>query len=48
MLDVEEYERLVERAELLDGVATAGEQLGRGEGIPNEEAKARIRARLAG
>jgi antitoxin YefM len=48
VLDVEEYERLVERAELLEDVATAEEQFVRGEGVSTEEAKARLRARLAG
>ena len=47
LLDVEEYERLVERAEVIEDVATAEEQLGRGEGVSQEEARARIQARLA-
>lgn len=48
VLDVEEYERLVERAELLEDVAAAEEQLARGEGISTEEAKADLRGHLAG
>ena len=46
LLDVEEYERLVERAELLDDVATAEQQLERGEGVEHEQAKAEVLARL--
>lgn len=45
LLDVEEYERLIERAELLDDVATA-EQLERGEGIDHDQAKTQVLARL--
>jgi prevent-host-death family protein len=46
LLDVEEYERLLERAELLDEVAAAEEELDRGEGVSHEEAKARLPGRL--
>ncbi len=48
LLDVEEYERLVERAELLDDVAEAEQQLQRGEGMEHQQAKARALARLPG
>lgn len=47
LLDVEEYERLVDRAELLDDVTTAEEQLARGEGVEHAEAKAQLRRRIA-
>lgn len=47
LLDVREYERLVERAELAEDVRVAEAELARGEGIPHETAKEQIRARLA-
>ncbi len=46
LLDVEEYERLVERAELLDDVAIAEQQLQRGEGVEHQQAKAQVLAQL--
>ena len=45
LLDVDEYERLIERAELLEDVAVAEEQLAAGEGIPHADARAQIAAR---
>jgi prevent-host-death family protein len=48
LLDIDEYERLIERAELLDDVALAEEQLARGEGLEHEAAKAQILSRLRG
>lgn len=47
VLDVEEHERRLERAELLEDVAAAEEHLARGGGIPTEEAKAELRRGLA-
>jgi antitoxin YefM len=46
LLDVAEYERLVERAEVLEDVRVAEEQIARGEGIEHEEAKRQVLARL--
>lgn len=46
LLDVAEYERLVERAELLDDIATAQQQIERGEGVEHESAKADLLRRL--
>jgi len=46
LLDVEEYERLVERAELIEDIQVAEAQLARGEGIPHDEAKDRVLSRL--
>jgi len=46
LLDIAEYERLVERAELLEDIATAEEQIAAGEGIGHEEAKQQILSRL--
>jgi antitoxin YefM len=46
LLDVEEYERLVERAELLEDIAAAEAELDRGLGVEHEEAKAQVSERL--
>lgn len=46
LLDVEEYERLVERAELLDDVAIAERQIDEGEGVEHETAHAEMLRRL--
>lgn len=46
LLDVSEYERLVERAELLEDIQIAEEQLARGEGVEHEAAKQQVLARL--
>ena len=48
VLDVEEYEALVEEVELIRDIREAREQLERGEGIPHEQISAELRARLAG
>lgn len=46
LLDLAEYERLAERAEVLEDIRVAEEQFARGEGIEHEEAKRRVLARL--
>jgi antitoxin YefM len=46
LLDIAEYERLVERAELLEDIATAEEQIDAGEGIEHNDAKQQIFSRL--
>jgi antitoxin YefM len=46
LLDVEEYERLVERVELLEDVATAEAQLERGEGVKHIQAQAQVLRRI--
>ena len=46
LLDVSEYERLVERAELLEEIRTAEEQIARGEGVDHEEARDQLLTRL--
>jgi antitoxin YefM len=46
LLDVAEYERLLDRAELLDDVRTAEAQLARGEGVSHEEAKRQVLSRI--
>lgn len=46
LLDVAEYERLAERAELLEDIRVAEEQIARGEGVEHEEAKRQILSRL--
>lgn len=47
LVDVREYEAMQERLELLEDIRVAEEQLAAGEGVPHEEAKARILKRLA-
>ena len=39
LLDVSEYERMVDKFELLDDIETAIQQLDSGKGIPHETAK---------
>lgn len=46
VVDVSEYERLLDELELLRDVRIAEAQLARGEGIPHEEAKARVLSAL--
>lgn len=46
LLDVSEYERLVERAEVLEDIHAAEEQLARGEGVEHEAAQEQVLARL--
>lgn len=47
LLDISEYERLVERSELLADLQVAEAQLQRGEGVDHDAALARVLARLA-
>ena len=47
VLDVAEYEALVDEVELLRDIREAQAQLARGEGIPHEEVVEELRARLA-
>jgi prevent-host-death family protein len=47
VLDVVEYERMVEEIELLSDVRTAINQLEAGKGISNRAAKAELRRRFA-
>jgi prevent-host-death family protein len=46
VLDVAEYERMVEEIELLSDVRTAMRQIDAGEGISNRDAKAELRRRF--
>ena len=48
VLDVEEYEALVEQVELLRDVRTAESELDSGQGIDSDTAEARLRARANG
>jgi antitoxin YefM len=48
LLDIAEYERLVEQAEVLTDVRVAEEQIAGGEGIDHEKAKDQILGRLHG
>jgi len=47
LLDVDEYEALLERVELLQDVQTAERQLAAGQGIAHEDAEARVLSRLS-
>ena len=46
ILDVDEYEALVEQVELIRDIRDARAEMARGEGIPHEEVVAELRARL--
>ena len=46
LVDVQEYERMQERLELLEEVYKAEEQIASGEGISHEEARLRVLGRL--
>ena len=46
VVDVREFEAMRERLELLEDIARAEAQLAAGQGIPHEEAKARILKRI--
>ena len=46
VLDVNEYERMVEEIELLTDVRTAVAQIESGQGISNRDAKAELRRRF--
>jgi antitoxin YefM len=46
LLDITEYERLVERAELLEDIAIAEVQIAAGERLDHEEAKQQVLNRI--
>jgi prevent-host-death family protein len=46
VVDIHEFEAMRERLSLLEDIARAEAQLAAGEGIPHEEAKARILKRI--
>jgi prevent-host-death family protein len=46
LLDITEYERLAERAEVLEDIRVAEEQIARGEGIEHDEVKRQLLARF--
>lgn len=47
VLDVDEYESLVEELEIIRDIRRAKSELARGEGIEHEDVVAELRARLA-
>jgi antitoxin YefM len=47
LLDVDEYESLLEEIALLQDIRVAEEQVARGEGLPHEDAVRELRSRLA-
>ena len=46
LLDVKEYERLIEELELLRDMYVAEQKLAKDGGIPHDEAKAKVLARI--
>lgn len=46
VLDVTEYERMVDEIELLSDVRTAIQEIGAGRGVSNRDAKAELRRRF--
>jgi antitoxin YefM len=48
VLDVADYERMIEEIELLTDVRTAVAQIDSGQGVSSRQAKAELRRRLAG
>lgn len=46
VLDVEEYERLLEEVELLRDITTAEKQIEAGKGVSHAEARRHVRAQL--
>ena len=47
VLDVEQYDALIEELEVIREIREARAQLARGEGIPHEQAMAELRARAS-
>ena len=47
VLDVDEYEALIDEIEVIRDIRQAKAELARGEGIPHDEVAAELRARLA-
>ena len=47
LVDVQEYEKMQERLELLEEIYKAEEQIASGAGISHQDAKARILSKLA-
>lgn len=47
LVNVEEYEALLDRLELLQDIRTAERQLGRGQGVAHSRAKRQVVAKLA-
>jgi prevent-host-death family protein len=46
VLDVDQYEAMVDEIEVIRDIRQAKEELARGEGIPHDEVVAELRARL--
>ncbi len=47
VLDVDQYEALVDEIEVIRDIRQAKEELARGEGIPHDDVVAELRARLS-
>lgn len=46
LLDVDEYENMIEKIELLEDIHTAEKQIQRGKGVEHEKAKAHVLKRI--
>ncbi len=46
LLDVDEFERMVEKLELLDDIETASRQVEEGGGIADQQVRERVRSRI--
>ena len=47
LLDVDEYETILEKVELLEDIQTAESQIEKGKGIDHEKAKAQVLKRIS-
>jgi antitoxin YefM len=46
LLDVSEYERMVDKFELINDIELAAKQISEGQGISNEQARKRVKSRI--
>jgi antitoxin YefM len=46
LLDVSEYERMVDKFELINDIELATKQIGEGQGISSEQARKRVKGRI--
>ena len=47
LLDVGEYERMMDKLELIDDIELATRQLDEGKGIDNKQVRARLKGRMS-
>jgi prevent-host-death family protein len=46
LLDVLEYERMIDKFELINDIELAAKQISEGQGISNEQARKRVKSRI--